>query len=595
MAEEKFNVDQIAIMELEEKVIEKDYTTKLLLEEDQIPESIGSYLDAMFESIETLIGDKEPKNMSKQPKKISRDQFVKRIGEMDMMLSVMLCEHDEVDNLKRFMNAYRLREKMVRQVRGFAINATEKEIKYQIDSLLSEILITPELAEKAQYLKRRLKRLEEDRIKRLEDYNRQQWASHRHREQWQTNMTDYPVPKENLIYPVEREFPLPMLAELKNSPPPPPLPSKLTNAHIEELDKALPFVKDAMNCIMLDYFMCLHSPLDRKSHKSVNLNEWGGYILDPLLEDNNKFFYGPFKKYFSYHHPTIKNDYTMNEMRNNHSNYFTYGSYASGVRIMKYELEDIIKQTISLAEREVGFKKFKCSDEYGEVYDKHFEFMKIGILSGGIADGKTEFIQKSAKQLDNEYSHFFRLKLSDPEEDEGIFMPKRYYPIFIFYGLIDKLIEAFQNFRDKVTNVVYINRSYSDHQFFAFYDGLYSPFTPIFYLGYLHLLVQMTRVKGNKYFTSSYQPGEEIIKQLVYFILPSRAYNRILPDKYHFGENKWGVDNPLSVPYPFYPYREMEASRFKCEKDFRIFLVDMFEHHKRNILDKEPFDFIEEN
>jgi len=98
----------------------------------------------------------------------------------------------------------------------------------------------------------------------------------------------------------------------------------------------------------------------------------------------------------------------------------------------------------------------------------------ISFISYGIANGKSTTLA-SLGELDNEFSAFFRYQFED-----GVFMLKKYYPIFVHLGLLCK---AFHLIKYK-SSVGIVSRNWVDHSFFAAIEGRTNYFT---YKYYQHL------------------------------------------------------------------------------------------------------------
>jgi len=96
----------------------------------------------------------------------------------------------------------------------------------------------------------------------------------------------------------------------------------------------------------------------------------------------------------------------------------------------------------------------------------------ISFLSYGIANGKSSTLA-SFGSLDNGFSAFFRYKF----EDGGVFMLKKYYPIFVHLGLLCK---AFHLIKFK-SSVGIVSRNWVDHSFFAAIEGRENYFTLKYY------------------------------------------------------------------------------------------------------------------
>lgn len=95
----------------------------------------------------------------------------------------------------------------------------------------------------------------------------------------------------------------------------------------------------------------------------------------------------------------------------------------------------------------------------------------ISFISYGIANGKSTTLA-SLGELDNEFSAFFRYQFED-----GVFMLKKYYPIFIHLGLLCK---AFHLIKYK-SSVGIVSRNWVDHSFFAAIEGRTNYFTFKYY------------------------------------------------------------------------------------------------------------------
>lgn len=236
----------------------------------------------------------------------------------------------------------------------------------------------------------------------------------------------------------------------------------------------------------------------------------------------------------------------------------------------KKGLEDIMPDVIELAERNQSFRKFKMKEVITIGWENPPKsWFEIKILSGAIADGKTEYITSQGK-LDNEYSQFFRLKY-----ENGAFISVKYYPIFILYGLIDKLLETYSSYHNRECTEVLINRFYSDHEFFANIDSVPNLFDIQFYSDYFNLMAEIL-LESSQYFSS--------ISQLITIMLPSRAFSLEIGDT--FRDCDLVLRDSYQIPYPFYGYRELEKNRYPTIDHFQKFVENIFKHHLLNYTPK---------
>ena len=130
------------------------------------------------------------------------------------------------------------------------------------------------------------------------------------------------------------------------------------------------------------------------------------------------------------------------------------------IRVVPFTVETI-------QNREKSF--LNCFD--AEEKEEKTKLRTISFLSYGIANGKSTTLA-SLGALDNEFSAFFRYQFED-----GVFMLKKYYPIFVHLGLLCK---AFHLIKYKSTEGI-VSRNWIDHSFFAAIEGRTNYFTLKYY------------------------------------------------------------------------------------------------------------------
>lgn len=162
---------------------------------------------------------------------------------------------------------------------------------------------------------------------------------------------------------------------------------------------------------------------------------------------------------------------------------------------------------------------------------KPIQELSVHYLCGGIATGKTT-IMKNFDVFDNEISLFFRMRVGDK------LMPEKFYPIFIFMGLLIKILVSSRNRQDRTIEFL-VNRSYLDHEFF-----------------------------------SMRRDEEPIINRNFFLSLFSLVAQRAVSHHFYvpFYDSEFGYGWPLA------DYRILERKYFKCSYDLREFNREMIDY-----------------
>lgn len=333
----------------------------------------------------------------------------------------------------------------------------------------------------------------------------------------------------------------------------------------KQLEKALEFTKKT---IIL--FSNIQGDVARRQFVNFRPLNRGDDENNPVTEDPKEWEESGFFRVNSYHFTYTRKDSNLYFDGENYvSDYAKVNNKRRLIDIVlesKEELENIMPDVINLAECQQSFRKFKMNEIKTENLSKpNKSWFEIKVLSGAIADGKTEYIRSNEK-LDNEYSQFFRLRY-----ENGEFISVKYYPIFILYGLIDKLLETYSSYYNLECNEVLINRFYSDHEFFANIDSTPNLFDIQFYSDYFNLMAEII-LETSHYFTS--------INQLISIMLPSRAFSLELDNSVR--RCKLVIRDSYFIPYPFYKYRVLEKNRYPDFEHFQKFVEGIFKHHLLN-------------
>jgi hypothetical protein len=205
------------------------------------------------------------------------------------------------------------------------------------------------------------------------------------------------------------------------------------------------------------------------------------------------------------------------------------------------DLYSVNGKSINLVEQ-FGLKKgeywFDIEDaslDWSIPFFKPIQELSVHYLGGGIATGKTT-IMKHLDVFDNEMSLFFRMRVGDN------LMPEKFYPIFIFMGLLIKILVSSRNRQDRTIEFL-VNRSYLDHEFF-----------------------------------SMRRDEEPIINRNFFLSLFSLVAQRAV--SHHFYLPKGCFDGNFSYGWPLADYRILERKYFKCSYDLREFNREMIEYIK---------------
>jgi hypothetical protein len=226
---------------------------------------------------------------------------------------------------------------------------------------------------------------------------------------------------------------------------------------------------------------------------------------------------------------------------------YTLGGPALGhnyIQVVPFTVE-------SMQNREKTF--LNCFD-VEEKEEEKTKLRTISFVSYGIANGKSTTLA-SLDALDNEFSAFFRYQFED-----GVFMLKKFYPIFVHLGLFCK---AFHLIKYK-SSVGIVSRNWVDHSFFAAIEGRTNYFT----LKYYQHLFSHTVAARNYEFLS------DIFFRMVTFT--DDTFKIGAAGKVMINEDSISVQN-IRFPFDYEAKkitegRLMENKTFKTEQEFSSFM-----------------------